>query len=299
MVIKCKNCGGDILFTPGDTYGTCEFCNSVNTIPRGDDEQKLNLYNRANHFRRQGEFDKALAAYEKLLEQDDTDAEAHWGAALSRYGIEYVEDPAIKKRVPTCHRLQLASILARQGLSCLEFASGIPGCIGGLVYMNAGAYRSEMANVIRRVLVLKDDDFVWMEKEEMNFSYRHSVFHDHPHWVILAAELKLERKPVEEIEELMADRLKRRKETQPLDKPSAGSCFRNPEDGYAWKLIDGIGYRGYQIHDVSVSDKHSNFIINNGNGSAEDYLQIAYEIQDKVKEKYDIRLVMEVEKFNC
>ena len=112
MVIKCKNCGGDILFTPGDTYGTCEFCNSVNTIPRGDDEQKLNLYNRANHFRRQGEFDKALAAYEKLLEQDDTDAEAHWGAALSRYGIEYVEDPATKKRVPTCHRLQLASILA-------------------------------------------------------------------------------------------------------------------------------------------------------------------------------------------
>ncbi|MBQ6560251.1 MAG: UDP-N-acetylmuramate dehydrogenase [Erysipelotrichaceae bacterium] len=194
---------------------------------------------------------------------------------------------------------QLAAILARQGLSCLEFASGIPGCIGGLVYMNAGAYRSEMANVIKRVLVLKDDEFIWMNNDELRFSYRHSLFHDHPHWVILAAELKLVRKPTEEIEALMADRLKRRKETQPLDKPSAGSCFRNPEDGFAWKLIDGIGYRGYHINDVSVSDKHSNFIINNGNGSAEDYLQIAYEIQDKVKEKYDIRLVMEVEKFNC
>ncbi len=112
MVIKCKMCGGDLVFTPGDTYGTCEFCSSVNTIPQGDDEQKLNLYNRANHFRRQGEFDKALAAYERLLEQDDTDAEAHWGAALSRYGIEYVEDPATKKRLPTCHRLQVTSILA-------------------------------------------------------------------------------------------------------------------------------------------------------------------------------------------
>ena len=112
MVIKCKMCGGDLVFTPGDTYGTCEFCGSVNTIPQGDDEQKLNLFNRANHFRRQGEFDKALAAYERLLEQDDTDAEAHWGAALSRYGIEYVEDPATKKRLPTCHRLQVTSILA-------------------------------------------------------------------------------------------------------------------------------------------------------------------------------------------
>ncbi len=112
MIIKCKMCGGDIEFTPGATYGTCEYCGSTSTIPKADDEQKLNRYNRANHFRRQCEFDKALAAYEKILEQDDTDAEAHWGAALSRYGIEYVEDPATQKRIPTCHRVQVASILA-------------------------------------------------------------------------------------------------------------------------------------------------------------------------------------------
>ena len=97
----------------------------------------------------------------------------------------------------------------------------------------------------------------------------------------------------------MADRLRRRKETQPLDMPSAGSCFRNPDDTFAWKLIDGIGYRGYAINDVLVSEKHSNFIVNNGNGTADDYLNIAYQIQDKVKEKYGIKLVMEVEKFNC
>ncbi len=112
MIIKCKMCGGDIQFTPGDTYGTCEYCGSTSTIPRGDDEQKLNRYNRANHFRRQCEFDKAVAAYEKILETDDTDAEAHWGALLSRYGIEYVEDPVTKRRVPTCHRVQVSSILA-------------------------------------------------------------------------------------------------------------------------------------------------------------------------------------------
>ncbi|MDO4492395.1 MAG: DUF6273 domain-containing protein [Clostridia bacterium] len=112
MIIKCKMCGGDIAFTPGDTYGTCEYCGSVSTIPKAEDEQQLNRYNRANHFRRQCEFDKAVAAYEKLLEQDDTDAEAHWGAVLSRYGIEYVEDPKTKQRIPTCHRVQVASILA-------------------------------------------------------------------------------------------------------------------------------------------------------------------------------------------
>ena len=97
----------------------------------------------------------------------------------------------------------------------------------------------------------------------------------------------------------MADRLRRRIETQPLDKASAGSCFRNPENAFAWKLIDSIGYRGYSINDVSVSEKHSNFIVNNGNGNAQDYLSIAYQIIDKVKEKYGIKLIMEVEKFNC
>ena len=82
------------------------------TLPKVSDEQRAALFNRGNHFRRIGEFDKALAIYENIVREDDTDAEAHWGAALSRYGIEYVEDPATKKRLPTCHRLQVASILA-------------------------------------------------------------------------------------------------------------------------------------------------------------------------------------------
>ena len=193
----------------------------------------------------------------------------------------------------------LSNILAKQGLSCLEFASGIPGTIGGLVYMNAGAYKASMADIVNEVLILKDDELLWFGNDDMNFSYRHSILHDHPRWVVVAAKLKLKRKPSAEIEDLMADRLARRKMSQPLDKASAGSCFRNPDDGYAWKLIDGIGYRGYHINDVYVSDKHSNFIINDGNGKADEYLQIAYEIQDKVKEKYNIKLVMEVEKFNC
>ena len=193
----------------------------------------------------------------------------------------------------------MANILSKQGLSCLEFASGIPGTMGGLIYMNAGAYKDEMADVIKEVLVLKDNELVWMKNEECEFSYRHSIFHEHPRWIVIAGKLKLTKKPSAVIEELMADRLSRRKKTQPLDKSSAGSCFRNPENDFAWKMIDGIGYRGHIKNNVSVSEKHSNFIVNNGDGKSDDYLQIAYEIQDKVKEKYGIKLIMEVEKFNC
>ena len=193
----------------------------------------------------------------------------------------------------------LANILAKQGLSCLEFAAGIPGTIGGLVYMNAGAYKGEMADVIKEVLVLRDNEFVWLQNDECDFSYRHSIFHNHPRWIVLAVKLKLVKKSSEVIIELMEDRLHRRKTTQPLDMPSAGSCFRNPENGYAWKLIDNIGFRGLCKNGVCVSEKHSNFIVNTGGGTAQDYLDIAYSIQDKVKEKYGIKLVMEVEKFNC
>ena len=142
MIIKCKMCGGDIEFIPGATYGTCEYCGSTSTIPKADDESKLNRYNRANHFRRQCEFDKAVAAYEKILEQDDTDAEAHWGAVISRYGIEYVEDPATKKRIPTCHRVQLTSILADEDYkAAVEYA---PDAESRLLYEEEAARIAEI-----------------------------------------------------------------------------------------------------------------------------------------------------------
>lgn len=193
----------------------------------------------------------------------------------------------------------LANVLAKQGLSCLEFASGIPGTIGGLVYMNAGAYKNEISNVLKEVLVLKDDELVWMKNDECNFSYRYSIFQEHPRWIIIASKLKLVKKTSDELLEIMRDRLERRKQTQPLELPSAGSCFRNPKDNYAWKLIDNIGYRGYKKNGICVSNKHSNFLVNEGNGTADDYLDIVYNIQDKVKNKFGIKLIMEVEKFNC
>lgn len=192
-----------------------------------------------------------------------------------------------------------AQILANAGLSGFEFASGIPGTIGGLVYMNAGAYKKEMGDIIKEVNVLKDGEIITLKKEELKLSYRYSIFKEHPHWTVVSCVISLEQKDPEEIKNLMEERLVRRKATQPLDKPSAGSCFRNPDEKFAWEYIDELGYRGYKINDIEVSEKHSNFIVNNGNGKAEDFLKIVYDIQDKVLDKYKIKLVMEVEKFNC
>ena len=122
-IIKCKMCGGDIQRSEDQLYGTCDSCGSTMTFPRVSDEQRTNLFNRANHFRRLNEFDKAIAAYESILNQDDRDAEAHWGVVLSRFGIEYVEDPASGERIPTCRRVQLDSILSDADyLAALEYA---------------------------------------------------------------------------------------------------------------------------------------------------------------------------------
>lgn len=193
----------------------------------------------------------------------------------------------------------LAGILARNGLSGFEFAGGIPGTIGGLVYMNAGAYKKDMSTIVKEVTVLKKDEIVTMSSEEMEFAYRHSVLQEHPHWVVISCVLVMNNDDPENIMSLMADRLERRRNSQPLDKPSAGSCFRNPPGYFAWELIEKIGYRGKKIGGVMVSDKHPNFLVNDGGGKTEDYLKLALEIQDKVQEEYDVKLIMEVEKFNC
>lgn len=111
-LLKCKMCGGDIDAAANQTYGTCDHCGSTMTLPKATDEQITNLYNRANHFRRQNDFDKAVIAYENILNIDSLSSEAHWGLVLSRYGIEYVEDPQSHERIPTCHRVQSDSILA-------------------------------------------------------------------------------------------------------------------------------------------------------------------------------------------
>ncbi|MGN1066488.1 MAG: TIR domain-containing protein, partial [Candidatus Fimimonas sp.] len=107
---KCKMCGGTLEIQSGSTVAECEYCGAKQTLPRLDDERRANLYDRANHFRRNNEFDKATAIYEQILNEDNTDAEAYWSLVLCRYGIEYVEDPLSHRRVPTVHRAQFTSV---------------------------------------------------------------------------------------------------------------------------------------------------------------------------------------------
>lgn len=125
-VFKCKMCGGSLEINENATVGVCEYCGTTQTLPRLNDERKANLYDRANHFRRSNEFDKAMAMYEQILEEDNTDAEAYWSIVLCRYGIEYVEDPITRRRVPTVNRAQYTSVLADEDYkSALRYADSV------------------------------------------------------------------------------------------------------------------------------------------------------------------------------
>ena len=111
-VFKCKMCAGSLEIAVGANIATCEYCGITQTLPKLNDDRRATLYDRAGHFRRSNEYDKAMAMYETILNEDNTDAEAYWSVVLCRYGVEYVEDPITRKRVPTCNRTQFTSIFA-------------------------------------------------------------------------------------------------------------------------------------------------------------------------------------------
>lgn len=192
----------------------------------------------------------------------------------------------------------LAHEAMKKELSGLEFASGIPGTVGGALFMNAGAYKSEMKDIVKKAFVLKGNQCVWMSVEEMELAYRTSIFQRERSWIVLAVELQLNKGDGVQIKELMDSRRKRRIESQPLNFPSAGSVFRNPETMPAWKCIEEIGMRGMQIGGAQVSEKHANFIINAQKASAADVAELIDLIQLKVKERFDIEMKTEVEYFN-
>lgn len=193
--------------------------------------------------------------------------------------------------------IKISTEAMKKGLSNLEFISGIPGTIGGLVYMNAGAYKQEIKDILIDVLVYKDGEVIWMKAEELEFAYRFSSFMKHKNWIVLACRLKLVEKDSESIKSLMDDRLKRRTSIQPLDLPSCGSCFKNPENTFAWKLIEGIGMRGFSLNGLEVSSKHPNFIVNKSGGKFDDFIYIVDKIKKDVKQKYDVDLHLEAEIF--
>lgn len=192
--------------------------------------------------------------------------------------------------------VKLSLKVANANLTGLEFAAGIPGTVGGAVYMNAGAYKSDMGYVVNRIRVLTPNlEIKTMYNKELDFHYRTSFLKKNPGYICLEATLFLRYGKKEAILEVMNDRKQRRLESQPLEFPSAGSVFRNPEGDFAGRLIEEIGYKGFSVGDAMVSEKHANFIINKGHASGDDIKKLILEIQKKVKEKYGIELVLEQE----
>lgn len=183
---------------------------------------------------------------------------------------------------------------AKHGLSGLEFSAGIPGSVGGGVVMNAGAYDGEMSNCVVLVKVItKDGEILELSNENMEFGYRHSTIRNHP---FIVSEVVFELAPgnQEEILAKMEDFNNRRREKQPLEYPSAGSTFKRPQNGYAGEMIMNAGLRGFQIGGARVSDKHCGFVINTGNASSEDVLDLIAEIQDRVKSRFGVELEPEI-----
>lgn len=187
-----------------------------------------------------------------------------------------------------------ALFAASQGLSGLEFAHGIPGSIGGGVFMNAGAYGGEIKDVCTRVRIAdQQGNCRWLDRDEIGFSYRHSAIQDHP-WIVVAAEFELEPKPEEEIRSRIKELIGKRTASQPLDKPSAGSAFKRPVGGYASALIDQTGLRGFQVGGAAISEKHTGFVVNLGDATAEDVKSLLKQVSDRVYEHTGIRLEPEV-----
>lgn len=189
---------------------------------------------------------------------------------------------------------QIASVAGRASLAGMEFAGGIPGTLGGALVMNAGAYGGEMKDVLLWATVLAPDgEIKKIEARELALSYRRSAI-PQKGYVVLEAALQLHSGQADGIAARMEELKKKRMEKQPLDYPSAGSTFKRPEGHFAAKLIEDAGLKGYRIGDAQVSEKHSGFLINLGNATAAELLQLMKTVQDTVQEKFGVRLEPEV-----
>lgn len=208
-------------------------------------------------------------------------------------GMEQLSDTVI--RVMGGVTMTRAAVYAcGLGLSGLEFAHGIPGTIGGGVYMNAGAYGGELCQVCRSVEVMDlSGETRILTQDEMGFSYRHSVLED-SFAIVVSVELALEKSDSTVIRDRMKELMSKRSASQPLDKPSAGSAFKRPAGGYAAALIDQAGLKGFRVGDAAISEKHAGFAVNLGNATAEEVRSLLAQVSDRVFENSGIRLEPEV-----
>ena len=190
----------------------------------------------------------------------------------------------------------IASRAAAAELTGMEFASGIPGSLGGAVVMNAGAYGGEMKDILQKVTVLTPDGTVQtLSVKELELSYRHSIIPEKG-YLVISAVLKLQAGNADEIQSIMDDLKEKRVSKQPLEYPSAGSTFKRPEGYFAGKLIQDAGLRGFRVGGAQVSEKHCGFIINRDQATSTDICQLMQEVSEIVYEKFGVRLEPEVKK---
>ena len=180
-------------------------------------------------------------------------------------------------------------------LTGLEWASGIPGTVGGAVVGNAGAYLSDIFMFIEEITVLENDEVKTLKKSDVTYSYRHTSFKDNKDIIVLGVTLKLNKGNADESAEIMKNRLERRIKSQPLNYPNAGSVFRNPEGDFAGRLIEECGLKGKRIGGAMVSEKHANFIINYDNATAKDIRDLIKLVHDEVLKKEKVDLIIEQE----
>ena len=189
---------------------------------------------------------------------------------------------------------KIAAQALEEGLTGMEFAAGIPGTLGGAVVMNAGAYGGEMKDILKEALVMDEEGKTFtLEKENLKLGYRTSIVKEKG-YIVLAATLELKPGNREEIRKLMEDLKQRRAEKQPLDMPSAGSTFKRPEGYFAGKLIMDAGLRGFSVGGAQISEKHCGFVVNTGEASASDVLNLIREVQKRVRENSGVELETEV-----
>ncbi|OAS84563.1 MULTISPECIES: UDP-N-acetylmuramate dehydrogenase [Metabacillus] len=192
--------------------------------------------------------------------------------------------------------IKLATIISKKGLSGLEFSSGIPGSIGGAVYMNAGAHGADMSKILVKAHILFEDGTLeWLTNEEMKFSYRTSILQEERPGICIGAVLKLQKGEKENIVAVMQKNKDYRRDTQPWNYPCAGSIFRNPLPNYAGQLVEDAGLKGYQIGGAKISEMHGNFIVNAGGATAQDVLDLIDFVKKTIYEKYEVSMETEVE----
>lgn len=215
----------------------------------------------------------------------------HLGSDFS--DIKLLDDTTISAEAG-CSLINVCRFAYENGLGGLEFAFGIPGSVGGAVYMNAGAYGGEIKDVITSAKAVNKGEIADFDIEDMKLSYRHSIFQEND-FIVTEAVFKLFKKDKSEIKALMDEYLNRRKSKQPLEYPNSGSTFKRPTGQFAGKLIEDSGLRGFSVGEAEVSNKHCGFVINKGNATFKDVTELIKRVQETVKEKTGHFLECEVE----